>query len=154
LIFSLHKKYDFGYVILTFGVGDCPIAVVHPDMSEMKLMNWLDVGEFGGGTRFITMQEIFQNQNFATRQSFHIVEDFKYLVLMTDGIYDAKFVVEANLEKLSEWQGFFDDLDGQNADDVKVVFKAENENIAKQLSEWMDFWSPGNHDDRTMAVIF
>jgi serine/threonine protein phosphatase PrpC len=154
LIFSLHKKYDFGYVILTFGVGDCPIAVVHPDMSEMKLMNWLDVGEFGGGTRFITMQEIFQNQNFATRQSFHIVEDFKYLVLMTDGIYDAKFVVEANLEKLSEWQGFFDDLDGQNADDVKVVFKPENENIAKQLSEWMDFWSPGNHDDRTLAVVF
>ena len=154
LIFSLFKKYDFGYVILTFGVGDCPIAVVNSDMSDMKLMNWLDVGEFGGGTRFITMQEIFQHQNFATRQNFHIIEDFKYLVLMTDGIYDAKFVVEANLEKLSEWQGFFDDLDGQNTEDSKVVFSADNENIAKQLSEWMDFWSPGNHDDRTLAVIF
>ncbi len=154
LIFSLFKKYDFGYVILTFGVGDCPIAVLNPAMDEIKLMNWLDVGDFGGGTRFITMQEIFQNPNFATRQNFHIVEDFKYLVLMTDGIYDAKFVVEANLEKINEWQGFFDDLDGQNADGVRVDFSPSNENMGKQLSEWSDFWSPGNHDDRTLAIIF
>ena len=108
LIFSLHKKYDFGYVILTFGVGDCPIAVLNSDMSDMKLMNWLDVGEFGGGTRFITMQEIFHNSNFATRMNFHIIEDFKYLVLMTDGIYDAKFVVEANLKKALPFVDFFE----------------------------------------------
>ena len=154
LIFALYKKLEIGYVILTFGVGDCPIAVLDHEMSEVKLMNWLDVGEFGGGTRFITMAEIFQNANFASRIGFKIVEDFKYLVLMTDGIYDAKFVVEANLEKIAEWRGFFDDLDGHNADDAKVSFLPENENIAQELSNWMDFWSPGNHDDRTLAVIF
>lgn len=154
LIFSLFKKYDFGYVILSFGVGDCPIAVINKDHMDFKLMNWLDVGEFGGGTRFITMPEIFNSDKFSTRFGFKIIEDFSYLMLMTDGIYDAKFVVEANLEKLEKWKEFIEDLQGNNEDNVKVVFEKSNTEIANQLSTWMDFWSPGNHDDRTLAIVF
>lgn len=154
LIFSLFKKYDFGYVILSFGVGDCPIAVINKDLTEFKLMNWLDVGEFGGGTRFITMPEIFISDKFSTRFGFKIIEDFSYLMLMTDGIYDAKFVVEANLEKLEKWKEFIEDLHGNNEDNTKVVFEESNIEIANQLSTWMDFWSPGNHDDRTLAIVF
>lgn len=89
LIFALFKKYDFGYAILTFGVGDCPIGLLNKDLSNIKLMNWLDVGEFGGGTRFITMPEIFTSEKFSTRFGFTLIEDFSYLMLMTDGIYDA-----------------------------------------------------------------
>jgi serine/threonine protein phosphatase PrpC len=154
LIFSLFKKYDFGYVILSFGVGDCPIAVINKDLTDFKLMNWLDVGEFGGGTRFITMPEIFTNDKFATRFGFKIIDDFSHLILMTDGIYDAKFVVEANLEKLEKWKEFIEDLKGNNEDNAKVDFEESNTEITKQLSTWMDFWSPGNHDDRTLAIVF
>ncbi|WP_291151764.1 PP2C family serine/threonine-protein phosphatase [Flavobacterium sp. UBA7680] len=154
LIFTLFKKYEFGYVILTFGVGDCPIGVLNKDKTDFKLMNWLDVGEFGGGTRFITMPEIFVSDKFSTRFGFKIIDDFSYLMLMTDGIYDAKFVVEANLEKLEKWHEFIADLEGNNEDKAKVVFDKNNKEIANQLSVWMDFWSPGNHDDRTLAVIF
>ena len=154
LIFTLFKKYDFGYVILSFGVGDCPIAVINKDFTEIKLMNWLDVGEFGGGTRFITMPEIFSSDKFGSRFALKIIEDFSYLILMTDGIYDAKFVVEANLEKLEKWKEFIEDLKGNNEDNVNVVFEESNNEIANQLSTWMDFWSPGNHDDRTLAIIF
>ena len=75
-------------------------------------------------------------------------------MLMTDGIYDAKFVVEANLEKLEKWKEFIEDLQGNNEDNVKVVFEESNTEIANQLSTWMDFWSPGNHDDRTLAIVF
>lgn len=154
LIFSLFKKYDFGYVILSFGVGDCPIAVINKDLTDFKLMNWLDVGEFGGGTRFITMPEIFTSDKFHTRFALKIIDDFSYLMLMTDGIYDAKFVVEANLEKLEKWKEFIEDLQGNNEDNAKVVFEESNTEIANQLSTWMDFWSPGNHDDRTLAIVF
>ena len=28
------KKYDFGYAILTFGVGDCPIGLLNKDLTE------------------------------------------------------------------------------------------------------------------------
>lgn len=154
LIFTLFKKYDFGYVLLSFGVGDCPIAVINKDFSDFKLMNWLDVGDYGGGTRFITMPEIFTNDKFSSRFGFKIFDDFSYLMLMTDGIYDAKFVVEANLEKLDKWKEFIADLNGKNEEQAKVIFDATHPDLAHQLSNWMDFWSPGNHDDRTLAVIF
>lgn len=154
LIFALVKKYEFGYAILTFGVGDCPIGLINKDQTEIKLMNWLDVGEFGGGTRFITMPEIFQSDKFSTRFGFKLVDDFSYLMLMTDGIYDPKFVVEANLEKIEKWNEFIEDLQGKNEDNCKVDFDRDNSEIASQLSTWMDFWNPGNHDDRTLAIIY
>lgn len=154
LIFTLLKKYDFGYAVLTFGVGDCPIAIINTDQSEVMLMNWLDVGEFGGGTRFITMPEIFTSDKFATRFRFKLVDDFSYLILMTDGIYDPKFVVEANLEKLDNWKQFIADLKGDNPDGVGVDFTPDTPEVAAQLSAWMDFWSSGNHDDRTLAIVY
>lgn len=154
LIFALVKKYDFGYAILTFGVGDCPIGLINKVQTEIKLMNILDVGEYGGGTRFITMPEIFQSDTLHTRFGFSLVQDFSYLMLMTDGIYDPKFVVEANLEKIEKWNEFLEDLKGKNDDNSPVDFNKENTEIANQLSTWMDFWSPGNHDDRTLAIIY
>ncbi|MEJ5964318.1 PP2C family serine/threonine-protein phosphatase [Pedobacter immunditicola] len=154
LIFALVKKYEFGYAILTFGVGDCPIGLVSKDLASIKLMNWLDVGEFGGGTRFITMPEIFQSDKFSTRFGFKLIDDFSYLMLMTDGIYDAKFVVEANLEKIANWKEFIEDLKGKNDDGVGVDLSHSNAEVADQLSRWMDFWNPGNHDDRTLAIIY
>jgi serine/threonine protein phosphatase PrpC len=155
-IFTLFKKYDFGYVVLTFGVGDCPIAIMNKEQTETTLLNWLDVGEFGGGTRFITQADIFHSTEhpIATRFNFKIISDFSYLFLMTDGIYDPKFVVEANLEKSEKWIEFLEDLNGKNEDAAKVEFNLENFQIADQLSVWMDFWSQGNHDDRTLAIIY
>lgn len=154
LIFALFKKYDFGYLILSFGVGDCPIAVMDKTQTETSLLNWLDVGEFGGGTRFITQRDIFDSNRMGTRFNFRIMTDFAYLFLMTDGIYDPKFVVEANLEKHEKWLSFLDDLKGNNEDKVAVDFNPENKEIEDQFLKWMDFWSSGNHDDRTLAVIF
>jgi serine/threonine protein phosphatase PrpC len=154
LIFCLFKKIPAGYAILTFGVGDCPIILLDKEISEVKLLNWLDVGEYGGGTRFITMPEIFSSEKMKTRFSATIVKDFSYLFLMTDGIYDPKFVVEANLVKIDKWKEFLSDLEGNNEEGVKVDLKADNTEIAAQLAKWLDFWSSGNHDDRTLAIIF
>ena len=154
LIFTLFKKYDIGYAMLSFGVGDCPMAVLNKDVSEVTLLNWIDVGEFGGGTRFITMPEIFQSDKFATRFGFKLFKDFSYLILMSDGIYDPKFVVEANLPNIKKWQEFLADLNGKNDDGIKVELRKDNKEITDQFSKWMDFWSPGNHDDRTLAIVF
>jgi len=156
LIFTLFKKYAFGYLIQSFSVGDCPIAVMNADKTVTTLLNWLDVGEFGGGTRFITQPNIFHSEErpMASRFSFKVIEDFSYLFLMTDGIYDAKFEVEANLEKHEKWIEFLEDLNGKNDENCKVEFNQDNSEIAKQLSKWMDFWSAGNHDDRTLAIVF
>jgi serine/threonine protein phosphatase PrpC len=154
LIYTLFKKYPTGYALLSFGVGDCPIAVLNKDVSEVTLMNWLDVGEFGGGTRFITMPEIFKSEKFSTRFGFKFVEDFSYLLMMSDGIYDPKFIVEANLPNMKKWKEFLADLGGKNEDGIKVELRPDNKEIEQQFSNWMDFWSTGNHDDRTLAIVF
>lgn len=153
LIFALCKKFDFGYVVLTFGVGDCPINVISNDSQAVCLLTTLDVGEFGGGTRFITMPEIFQNPNMGARFGVNKYDDFSKLFLMTDGIYDPKFITENKLEDLESWQNFLKDLDGENEDNAKVDF-VQDENIDQQLLHWLDFWSKGNHDDRTLAIIY
>jgi len=152
LIFALFKKFDFGYVILSFGVGDCPINLINEDFSDVKLLNTMDVGEFGGGTRFITMSEIFDD-SISSRFRITLTKDFSKLVLMTDGIYDPKFITENKLEDIESWKTFFDDLNGHNEDELKVDFQ-DDEQIDGQLLSWMDFWSKGNHDDRTLAVIY
>lgn len=154
LAFCLFKKYDVGYAFLSFGVGDCPIGLLNKDISEVTMMNWIDVGEFGGGTRFITMPEIFQSDKFATRFGFKLIDDFSYLILMSDGIYDPKFVVESALPDIKKWKAFLADLDGKNEDKIKVDLNENNPDIITQFSAWMDFWSPGNHDDRTLAIVF
>ena len=153
LIFALCRKFDFGYVALTFGVGDCPINVVLNGNQDIRLLNTLDVGEFGGGTRFITMPEIFSHPNMGNRFSINKFDDFDKLFLMTDGIYDPKFVTENKLENAQTWQAFLQDLNGENEDKVKVDFE-QDEEVEKQLLQWLDFWSKGNHDDRTLAIIY
>lgn len=153
LIFSLVKKFDSGYVVLSFGVGDCPINVIDQENTKVQLLNFLDVGESSGATRFITMPEIFSRPNMVNRFTINRIDDFSKLFLMTDGIYDPKFVVESKLENLETWKNFLRDLNGENEDKAKVDF-VEDSDIENQLSAWMDFWSKGNHDDRTLAVIY
>ncbi|MCI3936517.1 protein phosphatase 2C domain-containing protein [Chryseobacterium aahli] len=154
LIFSLVKKNDLGYVVLSFGVGDCPINVIDQENTKVQLLNFLDVGESSGATRFITMPEIFSKPEImVNRFKINCFADFSKLFLMTDGIYDPKFVVESKLENLETWKNFLRDLNGENEDKAKVDF-VEDSDVENQLSTWMDFWSKGNHDDRTLAVIY
>jgi hypothetical protein len=100
------------------------------------------------------MPEIFKSEKFATRFGFKFVEDFSYLFMMTDGVYDPKFVVEANLPNIKKWKEFLADLGGKNEDGIKVELLPDNQQIEQQFSQWMDFWSTGNHDDRTLAIVF
>ncbi len=154
LVFALFKKCEFGTILLTFGVGDSPVAVLNKDLTSVKILCDLDVGDFGGGTRFLTMPEIFTSEKFYPRFKFELIEDFSYLMLMTDGIYDPKFVVESNLAKIEKWQEFLADLKGENEEKIAVDFNPENPEITTELSNWLDFWSQGNHDDRTLAIVF
>ena len=67
---------------------------------------------------------------------------------MTDGVTDPKFETDANLFKIEKWDDLWIDLSKE------VDFKDDNESSADQLLKWLDFWSPGNHDDRTIAILF
>jgi serine/threonine protein phosphatase PrpC len=154
LIFSIIKKFGFGYCIASFWVGDGGIGIYDKEKQEVTVLGVADGGEYAGQTRFLTMPEIFANNAHISRIKLKIVENFTALVLMTDGISDPKFQTDANLNRIEKWNELWDDLGGLNGDNVKVIFDRANTEIEKELDAWMDFWSPGNHDDRTLAILF
>lgn len=155
LAVALFKKFGEHYFIGTFSVGDCPIVLLDTD-GQPTVLNHLDVGEYGGGTRFLTMSSIFLPENYLDRFQMRVVpqKEFGQLFLMTDGIYDPKFEVENRLEQSDAWQQFLADLRGENEEGATVELSADNAQVGEQLLRWMDFWSKGNHDDRTLLIIF
>jgi hypothetical protein len=68
---------------------------------------------------------------------------------MTDGVSDPKFETDNNLINPNKWDELWNDL-LENG----VELTDDNENAKDQLLDWLDFWSPGNHDDRTIAILY
>lgn len=145
LLAAICHRFDFGWFVASFGVGDGAIAVYEKDSDKIRLLNEPDGGEYAGQTRFLTMPEIF-NDRFRIRIS--IVPDFTALMLMTDGISDPFFETDANLQNKQKWDALWNDLN------KTVDFIDDNEASQDQLLSWLDFWSEGNHDDRTIAILY
>ena len=144
LIFALVKKFDFGYFIASYSVGDGAVAL-HKKDTYVKTLLDPDGGEFAGQTRFITMSEIIESADIWKRIRFEFNNDFTSLFLMTDGVSDPVFETDSNLLKTELWDKMYADIS------EKVTFGAADS--GQQLAEWLDFWSQGNHDDRTIAVL-
>ncbi|MDR2962832.1 MAG: protein phosphatase 2C domain-containing protein [Bacteroidales bacterium] len=152
LILSIAKKFEFGWFVGAWWVGDGGIGIYQKENNQVEILGEPDGGEFAGQTRFLTMgEEIFKDRQ---RTYFKIVKDFTALVLMTDGITDPKFETDANLKRIEKWNALWEDLNGANEDGVKVDFTDDNAQAADQLLRWLDFWSKGNHDDRTIAILY
>ena len=152
-LLAVCKKFEFGWAIATFWVGDGAICIFNAEKEgekpTAKMMGLPDSGEYAGQTRFLTMPEIFKDaQAVISRIKFAIVPDFSALFLMTDGVSDPWFETDVNLENAEKWQIFWDNIN------KSVKLEEANENIGNRLVDWLGFWSPGNHDDRTLALLF
>ena len=145
---SVAKKFKFGWFIASFWVGEGGIGIYNQETQYLKIMGEPDGGEFAGQTRFLTMAEIMQPTEIYKRLRFEIVEDFTALILMTDGVTDPKFETDSNLMKVEKWNALWEDITSS------VQLTDDNEEAAAQLLKWLNFWSPGNHDDRTIAILY
>jgi serine/threonine protein phosphatase PrpC len=154
LIFAFVKEVGDKLFVSSFWVGDGGIGVYSKEANSVSLLGWPDSGEFSGQTRFLTMNEIFADNDYIKRIKYKIVDKACKLILMTDGITDAKFQTDAALEKIEVWNTFVDDLNGQNDEKIKIDFESDIKLSEDCLMNWMDFWSPGNHDDRTLAIFY
>ena len=67
------------------------------------------------------------------------------LYLMTDGISDPFFETDSGFEMPEKWQNLRADMA------ETVIF--DSDEIKTQFKDWLGFWSPGNHDDRTIAFV-
>jgi serine/threonine protein phosphatase PrpC len=157
LMFAICKKFDFGWFIASYWVGDGAMCLYNREKGTHKLLGIPDEGEFSGQTRFLTMQEIFKDaKSVMDRLRFSIEDDFTALMLMTDGVSDPMFETDNNLNSTEKWDEFWDKLhDGFKDDEIPGVdLSDDNEESKYQLLHWLDFWSPGNHDDRTIAILY
>ena len=145
LLLAVCRRFSFGWFVASFGVGDGAIAIYDKDSDTVRLLNEPDGGEFAGQTRFLTMTSIFSDR---TRIRMSIVPDFTALMLMTDGISDPFFETDANLARKEKWDALWKSISAE------VDLTDDNPASASQLLSWLDFWSPGNHDDRTIAILY
>ena len=79
---------------------------------------------------------------------FDLRKSFTAIAVMTDGITDPKFPTDTVFANPEAWMSFWHDDLARHVD-----FSRDNPLIKAQLMEWMEFWSPGNHDDRTLALM-
>lgn len=157
LMFAICKKYDFGWFIASFWVGDGAMAIYDEKEGSVKLLGTPDEGEFSGQTRFLTMPEIFHDKDaISKRLRMTIVPDFTALFLMTDGVSDPMFGTDKNLNDPQKWAEFYEKISqGFPEDEIPGVdLSDDNEGAKEQLLKWLDFWSPGDHDDRTIAILY
>ncbi|MBK9778212.1 MAG: protein phosphatase 2C domain-containing protein [bacterium] len=107
------------------------------------------MGEFAGQTRFLTMGDVWSDAtSIMNRVKFAIADEFTALVLMTDGVSDPVFETESNLRRLELWDRLWGDLQ------ASASLNSDNPNLEQDLLSWLNFWTPGNHDDRTIAILF
>lgn len=150
LLLAICKKFDFGWFVATFWVGDGAICLYNKQAHTAEVLGVPDEGEYAGQTRFLTMPEIFKDAtSLYQRLRFRIVDDFTALFLMSDGVSDPKFETDANLNNPDKWDALWNDLKENG-----VELTDDNEKTKNQLLAWLDFWSPGNHDDRTIAILY
>ena len=150
LLLAICKRFEFGWAVASFWVGDGAMCIYDAEKHTADMLGMPDEGEFAGQTRFLTMTEIFADTaSFYQRLRFKIYPDFTALMLMTDGVSDPKFETDANLQNPDKWDALWNDL-AENG----VELTDDNEKSQEQLLNWLNFWDRGNHDDRTIAILY
>ncbi len=148
LLVTVTRKFAQGWFFASYWVGDGCIGVYRKGES-VQLLGTPDGGEFAGQTRFFTMADIWNDaQTILGRLQFALVPDFTALCLMTDGISDPKFQTDYNLRQVPRWDAFWEDLQSG------VDFAHEYDQQDQELLEWLNFWSQGDHDDRSLVIMY
>jgi serine/threonine protein phosphatase PrpC len=149
LVLSVARKGPHGWFIAGFSIGDGGAAVFDLPSRTVKPLTLADSGEFAGQTRFLQKSEFAVGyEEVAKRLFFDVRDGFTAVLAMTDGITDPKFPTDNAFASADVWCSFWETDLSQS-----VLLDRENPAIEQELLAWLDFWSPGNHDDRTIAIM-
>ncbi len=154
MLLTICKKFgENGWFVASYWVGDGAVGIYTEGEagSELQLMGEPDGGEFAGQTRFLIMPEVVTPAELVRRIRVSFVKDFTSLMLMTDGVSDPMFDTDANLLRPDKWKDLWENL---NAEVPFADADVEPEELSKKLLDWLDFWAVGNHDDRTILVVY
>lgn len=141
LILMLMKKIGESYFVATFSIGDGGAGVFDGTGQAMPL-TLPDGGEHAGQTVFLTMPATLsvKPENLEKRYHQDVITGFTAALAMTDGITDPKFPSDAAFADPDCWKLLWTELE-------PALVSSES------LLDWMNFFSPGNHDDRTLVAV-
>jgi len=149
LVMSVARKGPHGWFIAGFAIGDGGAAIFDLPSRTVIPLSLADSGEFAGQTRFLHNSEFAAGYEEVSKRLFFDVRDsFTAVLAMTDGITDPKFPTDTTFASSDVWCSFWETDLSQS-----VLLDRDNPAIERELLAWLDFWSPGNHDDRTIAIM-
>jgi len=148
LILVIARRFEQRWFVAAFSIGDGGAALLDLDSKSVLPLTAPDSGEYAGQTRFLAKGEFADPEAVTKRLRIATPERFTAIALMSDGITDPKLPTDTIFADPAAWAAFWSDDLAKNVD-----FSGPEEDIRAKFLDWLDFWSPGNHDDRTLAVL-
>jgi serine/threonine protein phosphatase PrpC len=146
LLLAAYKKTPKGHLVISFWVGDGVLAI-YTKGKNVGLLGSPDGGEFAGQTQFLDASIFQDTAKLSRRIRMELVEELDALILATDGVSDPFFTSDSALEELASWDSFWENEIETKLNETELGATTSN------LLAWLDFWSVGNHDDRSMALL-
>jgi serine/threonine protein phosphatase PrpC len=151
LMFAALRRVGNEVLVASYWIGDGAAALLEPASGLFRLLGEADGGEFSGQTRFLLSHEFSREgawDSIRKRFRFSVVPAATVLLLMTDGVSDPKFGTDNALRDPARWLSFWNnDLAAQ------LPLSEPAEDLGSKLEEYLQFWSQGEHDDRTLALV-
>ena len=138
---AVHRDGDNTF-LATFWMGDGVIAAYGP-IGHVRLMGAPDSGEYAGQTRFLD-REALTSADFGKRVSIGRYSGLAAIIVATDGVSDPLFETDNGLADPARWDHLWGEIAPALASAAPEV----------GLLGWLDFFIPGHHDDRTLAVLW
>lgn len=145
------KRLGEEWLVVSIGIGDGIIGMLRRDegdVDELVLLSEPDGGEYVGQTRFVTMAEVWEAKSLERRVKSARARDFQFIMSMTDGVSDPKFETDNNLGSSERWDNLWRELK------CRLPLNERSQETSRTLLDWLDFWSVGNHDDRTITIVY
>ena len=143
LLVAVTKRVKARTFIVAFWVGDGVIAAYGPS-GKVRIMGKPDGGEHAGQTVFLDARVVMDGPSFFKRITMGFFNDITSVLLMTDGVSDPRFETDCELSDASKWDALWSEIS-------PLLFTQSPE---QALLNWLEFYSPKHHDDRTIAVLW
>lgn len=151
LLLAAMRKWGDGFLVASYWIGDGAAAMFDQETGTLHLLGDADAGEYSGQTRFLLSSEFGPQPWESIKKRFRCrwVPHGSYLVLMSDGVSDPKFGTDNALRDPDRWSSWWR---GDLASAVNL--SRENAELPQDLETYLGFWSQGEHDDRTLALVY
>lgn len=157
VISCLFKEFGEQTLLYSFCIGDGAIFAIEVESGDVKPLNAADSGEFAGQTVFLTTPQVWEDpKSLYGRIKTAVITKPLGILAMTDGVSDPLL---PDIEQIDDAKHTTLLLQGDEDDEsleglIAVLRRMVDNNDAKVLEDWLEFYVARHHDDRTITLAF